>query len=73
MTASLNEKLDSPIVIQDETPGPEKVVPESRLAPAQRLSEEEYARAEKHLKRKLDVRLVAMVWLIFVLNYLDRV
>lgn len=45
----------------------------NRLYPAQQMSEEEFAAAEKSLKRKLDLRLTAMVWLIFVLNYLDRV
>lgn len=27
----------------------------------------------KKLKRKLDVRLLACMWLIFIMNYLDRV
>lgn len=45
----------------------------NRLAPAQSMSEEEFTAVEKKLKRKLDVRLMTMVWLIFVLNYLDRV
>ncbi|KAF7547235.1 hypothetical protein G7Z17_g7870 [Cylindrodendrum hubeiense] len=44
----------------------------NRLAPAQLMSEEEFLDAEKKLKRKLDLRLLACVWLIFVLNYLDR-
>ena len=43
------------------------------LAPAQAMSEEEFASIEKKLKQKLDLRLATMVWLIFVLNYLDRV
>ncbi|KAI0175017.1 MFS transporter [Pestalotiopsis sp. NC0098] len=43
-----------------------------RLAIAQGMSEEEFLAAEKRLKRKLDLRLLACVWLIFVLNYLDR-
>ncbi|KAJ4346762.1 uncharacterized protein N0V89_010694 [Didymosphaeria variabile] len=45
---------------------------DNRLAPAQAMSEEEFASVEKKLKRKLDLRLATMVWLIFVLNYLDR-
>ncbi|RMJ03677.1 hypothetical protein BHE90_014491 [Fusarium euwallaceae] len=45
---------------------------QNRLAPAQAMSEEEFLDAEKKLKRKLDIRLLACVWLIFVLNYLDR-
>lgn len=45
----------------------------NRLHIAQHMSAEEFAAAEKSLKRKLDLRLTAMVWLIFVLNYLDRV
>ena len=46
---------------------------DNRLGPAQAMSEEELAGVEKKLKRKLDIRLMTMVWLIFVLNYLDRV
>lgn len=45
----------------------------NHLAVAQRMSEEEFAAAEKSLKRKLDLMLLGSVWLIFVLNYLDRV
>lgn len=45
----------------------------NRLAPAQQMSPEELEDIEKKLKRKLDLRLLACVWLIFVLNYLDRV
>ncbi|TEA20687.1 putative transporter [Colletotrichum sidae] len=44
----------------------------NRLAPAQLMSKEEFEAAEKQLKKKLDMRLLACVWLIFVLNYLDR-
>ncbi|OAA66556.1 MFS transporter [Niveomyces insectorum RCEF 264] len=45
---------------------------DNRLAPAQLMSEEEFLDAEKRLKRKLDIRLLFCVWLIFVMNYLDR-
>ncbi|TDZ32927.1 MFS transporter prlL [Colletotrichum spinosum] len=44
----------------------------NRLAPAQLMSKEEFEAAERQLKKKLDLRLLACVWLIFVLNYLDR-
>ncbi|PLB44933.1 MFS general substrate transporter [Aspergillus steynii IBT 23096] len=44
----------------------------NRLATAQQMSPEEFAIAEKRLKRKLDVRLLLCVWVIFVMNYLDR-
>ncbi|VUC25970.1 unnamed protein product [Clonostachys rosea] len=44
----------------------------NRLALAQAMGSEEFLAAEKSLKRKLDMRLLASVWLIFVLNYLDR-
>ncbi|KAJ6012643.1 hypothetical protein N7522_002998 [Penicillium canescens] len=44
----------------------------NRLAPAQQMSEEELAATEKTLKRKLDLRLLGCLWLIFVMNYLDR-
>ncbi|KAF4908471.1 putative transporter [Colletotrichum viniferum] len=45
---------------------------QNRLAPAQLMSKKEFEAAEKKLKKKLDLRLLACVWLIFVLNYLDR-
>lgn len=45
----------------------------NRLAPAQMMSPEEFAAVEKRLKRKLDIRLLVCVWVIFVMNYLDRV
>lgn len=45
----------------------------NRLALAQMMGPEEFRLAEKKLKRKLDIRLLAVMWLIFVLNYLDRV
>ncbi|KAF2182378.1 hypothetical protein K469DRAFT_690846 [Zopfia rhizophila CBS 207.26] len=44
----------------------------NRLAPAQAISEEEFTQAEKSLKRKLDLHLLLSVWVIFVMNYLDR-
>jgi hypothetical protein len=56
-----------PIVEMDEVKGP------NRLAHAQGLSPEEFLAVEKKLKRKLDLRLLACTWLIFVMNYLDRV
>lgn len=46
---------------------------DNRLLPAQNMSEEEFLEAEKKLRRKLDSRLLLTMWLIFVLNYLDRV
>lgn len=39
----------------------------------QQMSDEEFARIEKRLKRKLDLRLTAVVVFIYILNYLDRV
>ncbi|KAH6663704.1 major facilitator superfamily domain-containing protein [Halenospora varia] len=44
----------------------------NRLALAQMMGSEEFRLAEKKLKQKLDIRLLAVMWLIFVLNYLDR-
>lgn len=46
---------------------------QNRLATAQNMSEEEFLDAEKSLKRKLDLRLLGCVWVIFIMNYLDRV
>ncbi|KAL5343750.1 hypothetical protein BJX70DRAFT_393802 [Aspergillus crustosus] len=43
----------------------------SRMAPAQMMSPEESAIAEKKLKRKLDIRLLLCGWIIFVRNHLD--
>lgn len=61
-------------VVADEKSSQLKVEnADNRLAPAQAMSEEEFAAVEKRLKQKLDIRLMTMVWLIFVLNYLDRV
>ncbi|KAL4812133.1 major facilitator superfamily domain-containing protein [Aspergillus spinulosporus] len=45
---------------------------DNRLAPAQMMSPEEFAITEKRLKRKLDLRLMLCIWVIFVMNYLDR-
>jgi hypothetical protein len=36
------------------------------------LSEEEYALAEKKLVRKIDLRLLPTLFILLVLNYLDR-
>lgn len=46
---------------------------DNRLGPAQIMSPEEFAITEKRLKRKLDLRLMLCVWIIFVMNYFDRV
>jgi hypothetical protein len=45
----------------------------NRLALAQNMTPEAFAHAEKSLIRKLDIYLLTCVWLIFILNYLDRV
>ncbi|KAE8137407.1 major facilitator superfamily domain-containing protein [Aspergillus pseudotamarii] len=44
----------------------------NRVAAAQQMSSAELAAAEKSLKRKLDARLLLSVWIMFVMNYLDR-
>ena len=44
-----------------------------RLTPARILTPEQFALAERKLKHKLDLRLLLCVWIIFVMNYLDRV
>lgn len=46
---------------------------QNRLVEAQQMSPEELLEVEKSLKRKLDIRLLFCVWVIFVMNYLDRV
>ncbi|KAJ5701432.1 MFS transporter [Penicillium malachiteum] len=61
MASALKVTID-----HDELPG------ENRLAAAQQLTDEEFAIVEKSLKRKLDLRLLCCVWLIFIMNYLDR-
>ncbi|GLA09759.1 hypothetical protein AnigIFM60653_000700 [Aspergillus niger] len=43
-----------------------------RLTPARILTPEQFALAERKLKHKLDLRLLLCVWIIFVMNYLDR-
>ena len=45
----------------------------NRLALAQDMTVEEFQAAEKSLKRKLDTRLLLTMWVIFIMNYLDRV
>ncbi|KAL5046492.1 hypothetical protein BDW71DRAFT_197443 [Aspergillus fruticulosus] len=45
---------------------------DNRLAPAQMMGPEEFAATERRLKRKLDIRLMLCIWIIFVMNYLDR-
>ncbi|KAL4894013.1 major facilitator superfamily domain-containing protein [Aspergillus ambiguus] len=45
---------------------------DNRLASAQQISPEMFARIEKRLKLKLDFRLLVTVWIIFIMNYLDR-
>lgn len=42
-------------------------------AGTQDLRSEDFIEAETSLKRKLDMRLLACVWLMFILNFLDRV
>lgn len=44
-----------------------------RLSRVQQMSSDEFTRIEKHLKRKLDIRLTGMIVFIYILNYLDRV
>ncbi|KAF2135838.1 uncharacterized protein K452DRAFT_238615 [Aplosporella prunicola CBS 121167] len=44
----------------------------NRLALAQTLSLEDFAVVEESLKRKLDIRLLGTLFLIFIMNYLDR-
>ncbi|PYH64927.1 MFS transporter [Aspergillus vadensis CBS 113365] len=44
----------------------------NRLTPARIMTPEQFALAERKLKKKLDVRLLLCVWIIFVMNYLDR-
>lgn len=44
-----------------------------RLTPARIMTPEQFALAERKLKKKLDLRLLLCVWVIFVMNYLDRV
>lgn len=65
--------IDKTPVDQVSIADPKDGIEDNRLAPAQAMSGEEFAAAEKSLKRKLDMRLLAAVWLIFVMNYLDRV
>lgn len=43
------------------------------LGLVQRMSAEDYAATEKRVKRKLDMRMMTSLVLIYLLNYLDRV
>ncbi|KAL1633769.1 hypothetical protein SLS56_002648 [Neofusicoccum ribis] len=44
----------------------------NRLILAQELSLDDFTDAEKSMKKKLDLRLLLTVWIIFIMNYLDR-
>ena len=62
--------------LDQEKPQDDVLVIESldrTTAVAQQMSEEHFASVEKRLKRKLDIRLAAMIVFIYMLNYLDRV
>lgn len=45
----------------------------NHLALAQRMSREEFRFFEEKLRRKVDLRLMLMAWIMYVLNYFDRV
>jgi hypothetical protein len=67
-----NIDRDEPIPITDNE-NDEHNPETNRLALAQNMTPEAFARVEKSLIRKLDIYLLTCVWLIFILNYLDRV
>ena len=60
--------------VSDTTLDPSSSAQRRREAPPliQALSPEERSQAEKHLVRKIDARLLPMVILMYIMNYLDR-
>jgi hypothetical protein len=58
---------------QNNPSGQRNGVRPNRLALAQEMSPAELSAASKSLRRKLDLRLISMAWLMFVFNYFDRV
>lgn len=74
MAHSIEAEVKAPSVVDHIEDHKIDCNPETnRLALAQNMTMEEFAAAEKKLKRKLDIRLMFPMWLIFVMNYLDRV
>lgn len=56
------------IVANADRPNPQKEAP----AYVANLTPEERTKAEKALVRKIDIRLLPMIILMYILNYLDR-
>lgn len=56
------------VVANSARPNPQKEAPMS----VARMSDEERAAAEKALVRKIDLRLLPMLVIMYILNYLDR-
>ncbi|GME25154.1 Pantothenate transporter [Neofusicoccum parvum] len=72
ISTTLDEKKDIEHIDQDEF-GQHMHIPK-REAPelVRDLSPEERARLEKKLRRKIDLRLMPMVIIMYILNYIDR-
>ncbi|KXT14856.1 hypothetical protein AC579_4089 [Pseudocercospora musae] len=66
------EAIPEKVVVERIEKLSESGEPTNRLGQAQQMSDEEFLDAEKRLKRKLDVRLMATLLFIYILNYLDR-
>jgi hypothetical protein len=58
--------------MEEPSLAPELTDLQKEIAIVAALSEEEYALAEKKLVRKIDLRLLPTLFILLVLNYLDR-
>lgn len=58
--------------MEEPSLAPELTDLQKEIAIVAALSEEEYALAEKKLVRKIDFRLLPTLFVLLVLNYLDR-
>lgn len=67
------EKIESSHVEDAETSSSSQTRNQVTLPPLLRdLSEEERAKLNVHVKRKIDLRLLPMMLLMYIMNYLDR-
>ncbi len=72
-TTSVTESRSSSRDEGSSSEGRNKETEPNRLAIAQSLSPEELVVLSKKVKWKADKRLIGMAWIMYVLNYFDRV
>jgi hypothetical protein len=72
-TTSVAESRSSSHDEGSSSEGRNKEAEPNRVALAQSMSPEELAALSKKVKWKADKRLIGMAWIMYVLNYFDRV